>query len=243
MAPTSLSRTIPSLSLKTTTTTTSSKSHPTSPPSTSTPLSRSSSLTSVDSEPPAKRFRTSFPANNTLLLQNDASTKRPAERVLSRHRTIDENTAEDGKIYLASGLYYEEGITPIPSKSKVNARKSTSPASVDEDWKSPTFVSLFNTFPLPKHHAVTLLEEDREFKLSFDILRDFYTPKKEVYVKERVLKEKRERVIKEPKEIKEKIPKPPPYRYTARSKRVTLLFLLCGKFTDTLPYRTRRHLL
>ncbi|GAA5820671.1 hypothetical protein JCM3770_004960 [Rhodotorula araucariae] len=79
----------------------------------------------------------------------------------------DPAAGADGKPYLVAGLYWSAALPPREKRS--SARTGPAPA----DWRKVT-VSCATALPPPAHHGDTLVEDERAFRLPFDILRDFW---------------------------------------------------------------------
>lgn len=109
----------------------------------------------------------------------DAEDDEPASFAAKRTRTTRAGRAEadtpsqddpslgpDGKSYLLSGLYWSSAL---PRRVCDKPRTSTAP----DDWREvePTRGT---ALPPPVHHGETLVDDERAFRLPFDILRDCY---------------------------------------------------------------------
>jgi hypothetical protein len=82
--------------------------------------------------------------------------------------SIKEKDHGDGKEYLSAGLYYSEDSTAPPPPSKASKTKYK---KADFDWRD---IGEPKALPLPIHYGESLIEEERPFRLPFDILRDCY---------------------------------------------------------------------
>ncbi|TNY22234.1 hypothetical protein DMC30DRAFT_161392 [Rhodotorula diobovata] len=109
----------------------------------------------------------------------DAEDDEPASFAAKRTRTTRAGRAEadtpsqddpslgpDGKSYLLSGLYWSSAL---PRRVRDKPRSSIAP----RDWREvePTRGT---ALPPPVHHGETLVDDERAFRLPFDILRDCY---------------------------------------------------------------------
>lgn len=116
-------------------------------------------------------------SNGSQVATTAPAMRKPARRMAraSMHRSTPD-PHDDGKEYLVAGMYYSEPViassssTSPPSELKRPARSASMRPRKDElNWRKMQQPS---SFPLPIYHGAIMLEEERDFKLSFDVLRD-----------------------------------------------------------------------
>ncbi|BGP41070.1 hypothetical protein JCM10449v2_005039 [Rhodotorula kratochvilovae] len=78
----------------------------------------------------------------------------------------DPAVGADGKAYLLAGLYWSSALPPREKRAE-----SSTPAPTD--WRKVS-VSRATALPPPAHHGLTLVDDERAFRLPFDVLRDFW---------------------------------------------------------------------
>lgn len=133
---------------------------------------------------------------------------------------------DDLKEWLDSGLYYTPPALaeaagpsspppPKPLRQRPPARQASLRRPKDDfDWRK---IKQPRSFPMPMYYGVTLLSEERPFKLSFDVLRDgaaFAREGKGV----RPLKDEESAWARAEREKLEGSKKPPPYRSIPKSE-------------------------
>ena len=83
--------------------------------------------------------------------------------------TDDPALGSDGKPYLVAGLYWSSALPPR-TRDKPSSSSST---SAPTDWRKVT-PTRGTALPPPVYHGETLVDDERPFRLPFDILRDCY---------------------------------------------------------------------
>ncbi|KAI5477891.1 hypothetical protein MNV49_005784 [Pseudohyphozyma bogoriensis] len=172
-----------------------------------------------DDSSKSKRGETGLPTPSP----SDASKRRKG----APRRANGKEPVEDDKQYLTEGLYYDAEVAALKggenaparvaaaavAKGKGKARDST---GGEDDYEVLGWInSIGNTLPEPIHHGDALLTREREFRLPFDIARDFAIHERVgiVVVETKKRREKKE-VIKKVREISRK---PNPYRRIPRN--------------------------
>lgn len=158
-----------------------------------------SSLSDDEASPVKKRARTCASASASTSKARSHTKKAPARasaigtktagggghKKAKKEETPEPVVKDDGKSYLAAGLYYNEPIAPPsklrkrpsvplpppPARGKVGRKSvgdlaSTAEDPADEATRRPLL-------PIPLHFGHSLLIQRRDFRLPFDIRRDF----------------------------------------------------------------------
>ncbi|ORY89700.1 hypothetical protein BCR35DRAFT_287700 [Leucosporidium creatinivorum] len=123
---------------------------------------------------------------------------------------------DEGKEFLTAGLYYTTpppapapATPPPPERRRPPARQATiKPRKGEYEWRT---IKDPASFPQPMYHGALLLAEERDFRLSFDVMRDgmaLARPGKGV----KMCKEDEEEYKAAERERLENSKKPPPYR-------------------------------
>ena len=107
-----------------------------------------------------------------------ALATRPPVRRMSRPSSHHSRSQpqDDDKEYLQAGLYWtgpavasSSSTSPPPEPQRPNRSASIRARKADLEWrklKQPAW------FPLPMYHGAAMLKEERDFRLSFNVLRD-----------------------------------------------------------------------
>lgn len=129
---------------------------------------------------------------------------------------------DEGKDFLSAGLYYtappldqRPATPPPPERRRPPARQATlKPRRGEYDWrgiKDPA------SFPQPMYHGALMLAEERDFRLSFNVMRDgMALPRPGKGVKP--CSEEEEEYKAAERERLENSKKPPPYRSIQKSE-------------------------
>ncbi|KPV71769.1 uncharacterized protein RHOBADRAFT_56389 [Rhodotorula graminis WP1] len=83
--------------------------------------------------------------------------------------TDDPALGPDGKPYLVAGLYWSSALPPRTRDTPSSSSSSSAPT----DWRKVT-PTRGTALPPPVYHGETLVDDERAFRLPFDILRDCY---------------------------------------------------------------------
>ncbi|GAA5847477.1 hypothetical protein JCM9279_000500 [Rhodotorula babjevae] len=95
-------------------------------------------------------------------------TTRAGRAEVDALETDDPALGPDGKPYLVAGLYWSSALPP---RTRDKPASSTSTAPID--WRTVT-PTRGTALPPPVYHGETLVDDERAFRLPFDILRDCY---------------------------------------------------------------------
>lgn len=140
---------------------------------------------------------------------------------------------DEGKEYLSAGLYYtapppdqRPTTPPPPERRRPPARQATlKPRRGEYEWRT---IKDPASFPQPMYHGALMLAEERDFRLSFDVMRDglaLARPGKGI----KPCPEEEEEYKAAERERLENSKKPPPYRSIQKSESQlmprSLLFL------------------
>ncbi|GAA5913841.1 hypothetical protein JCM8208_004767 [Rhodotorula glutinis] len=136
-------------------------------------------LAAAESRPESPSPAASAPAPDAAVdMDVDENVDEPSTFAAKRTRTTRAGRADadapekddpalgpDGKPYLVSGLYWSSALPP-------RTRDKPS-SSAPTDWRKVT-PTRTTALPPPVYHGETLVDDERAFRLPFDILRDCY---------------------------------------------------------------------
>ena len=149
----------------------------------------------------------------------------------------------EGKEFLTQGLYWSAGMSRpsvVVPKSGSSGREDRAARQKEAGWKE---VDNLTVLPLPLYHGETLLEEERAFKLPFDLAPEWVDDIREVSVE---VDEGEKGTM-----AREKSRKPEPYGHLSRSapshccvrrtpQLTSLLHLLSPQTSTSVASPTRR---